>query len=148
VTTSEKKRRHVLQWLAVSAVVLLVTGCGGTYDSSVTGVITLDGAPLPRGTVKFIPEQSGPSGYGLIGSDGSYEIMTGREAGLKSGRYVVTVVVNEQSTPNKNPSLPPIPGKPITPAWYRNQAQSPLKHNVEPGSNEINLELSTKSPAG
>ena len=142
------KQFRILSVLAVAFAAAIMSGCGGPYDSSVSGVITLDGSPLPRGTVKFIPEQPGPSGYGLIGSDGSYEVMTGREEGLKSGSYVVTVVVNEESTPNKEPSLPPRPGKPITPPWYRNQAQSPLKHTVEPGSNEINLELSTKRPAG
>ena len=139
---------NICRALLVAVAMALASGCGGPYDASVSGVVKLDGSPVPRGTVKFIPEQPGPSGYGLIGSDGTYEVLTGREAGLKSGHYVVTVVVNQPSTPNKIPSLPPIPGKPITPAWYRDQSQSPLKYTVEPGSNEINLELSTKRPAG
>jgi hypothetical protein len=128
--------------------VALVSGCGGPYDASVTGVITMNGTSLPRGTIKFTPEKSGPSGYGLIDNAGSYSIMTGREEGLPSGPYVVTVVANEPSMPNANPSLPPTPGKPITPAWYRNPAQSPLKYTVEPGDNEINLELTSQPPAG
>lgn len=126
---------------------VFVVGCGGPYDASVSGIVTLDGSPLPRGTVKFDPDQQGPSGYGLIESDGSYSIMVGREYGLPSGSYTVTVVANEPSVPNKSPSLPPAPGKPITPAWYREAAHSPLKKTVESGSNEINLELTSTPPA-
>jgi hypothetical protein len=74
--------------------------------------------------------------------------VTGREEELPSGEYVVTVVANQPSIPNANPSLPPAPGKPLTPAWYRSPDQSPLKYTVEPGSNEINLELDNKPPAG
>jgi hypothetical protein len=130
------------------AVLMFVGGCGGQYDSSVTGIATLNSTPLPRGTVKFTPEQAGPSGYGLIESDGSYSIMTGREDGLPSGSYVVTVVANEPSIPNKDPSLPPTPGKAITPPWYRDPAHSPLKQTVETGSNEINLDLTSQPPPG
>jgi hypothetical protein len=123
-------------------------GCGGAYDAAVSGVTTLDNKPLPAGTVKFNPEQSGPSGYGTIDSNGSYSIMTGREKGLPSGSYVVTVVANEPSVPNANKALPPAPGKPITPAWYRDASSSPLKYKVDRGRNTINLELTSQPPAG
>ena len=99
------------------------------YDASVKGMITFDGKPLPRGTVKFVPTQSGPAAYGLVADDGSYSIMTGREKGLPPGDYTVTVVANEPSVPGSNPSLPPAPGKPITPPWFRDQTKSPLKYN-------------------
>ena len=145
---SLNKSRRELVGLVAASIAVLASGCGGPYDASVTGVISLDSAPLPRGTVKFLPEQPGPPGYGMIGSDGAYEIMTGRERGLQSGSYVVTVVANEEAIPNPEPSLPPKPGRPITPPWYRNHVQSPLKYTVVPGSNEINLDLSSQPPAG
>jgi hypothetical protein len=143
--------QHSRRCAGVFAAVCLavaVTGCGGPYDAAVSGNVTLDGTSLPRGTVKFVPEQPAPTGYGLIGSDGSYEIMTGRERGLKSGSYVVTVVANEESTPNQNPSLPPIPGKPISPPWYRSDQTSTLRFTVEPGDNDVNLELTSQPPPG
>jgi hypothetical protein len=108
----------------------------------------LNNSPLPGGTITFTPEQSGPSGYGLIESGGSYSIQIGQEEGLPAGPYVVTVVSNEASIPNANPSLPPAPGKPITPAWYRDPRHSPLKYTVESGDNEINLELTSQPPPG
>src|SRR5436190_20757491 len=113
--------------------VAMSSGCGSAYDSTVRGVAILNQTPLQSGEVTFIPQQSGPSGYGLIDSNGSYSIMTGRENGLPSGTYLVTVASNEASIPNKNPSAPPTPGKPITPAWYRDAAKSPLKFTVSPG---------------
>ncbi len=133
---------------AVAGALTFIAGCGGPYDASVNGVITFKNAPLSRGTVKFTPEQTGPSGYGFIESDGSYSVMTGREVGLPSGLYKVTVVANEPAIPNKDPSLPPTPGKPITPPWYRNSTQSPLTQTVDPGDNEINLDLTTQPPPG
>ena len=59
--------------------------------------------------------------------------MTGREKGLPPGDYTVTVVANEASTQGTNPSLPPAPGKPITPPWFREQNVSPLKYIDQTG---------------
>jgi hypothetical protein len=142
-------RLNGARWfILLSACTASLVGCGGTYDATVDGVVTLDNSPLTAGTVKFTPKVSGPSGYAFIENDGSYSVMTGRETGLPSGDYTITVVANEPSIPNKNPSLPPTPGKPITPPWYRNPQQSPLAKTVEPGGNEINLELTKQPPAG
>jgi hypothetical protein len=127
---------------------LALCGCGGSYDSTVTGMVSLDGAPLPRGTVKFLPDQSGPAAYGVIAADGKYSVTTGREAGLPAGAYTVTVVANEPSVPNTNSSLPPAPGKPLAPPWYRESATSGLKYTIESGSNEINIELNKTPPPG
>jgi len=146
---TETVSRHRLIWsLAITLAAASMTGCGGKYDASVKGLVTFDGKSLPRGTIKFSPKQGGPAAYGLIESDGSYSIMTGREKGLPSGQYTVTVVANEPSVPNSNPSLPPAPGKPITPEWFRDQATSPLKYAVKPGRNEINMDLTSTAPPG
>ena len=135
---------------ALFATTLLgMTGCGGTYDSSVSGIVTLAGSPLPRGTVSFHPVSDGPSAYGNIKGDGSYSVSTGREEGLPSGEYIVTVVANEESVQlDPNSGLPPMPGKVLTPAWYRTKDASPLKFTLEGGSNEIKIELTSQPPAG
>ena len=152
--TGVKHRANICCWRRFSAAtiglgLIALAGCGGRYDASVSGVAKLNGSPLPSGSiVKFIPVQAGPSPYGLVDEAGKYDIVTGRDRGLPSGEYVVTVVANEPSAPAANPSAPPTPGKAITPAWYRSPDQSPLKYTVEPGSNEINLELDAKPPAG
>lgn len=128
---------------------LMLVGCGGTYDASVSGVATLDGSPLPSGSVAFIPNQHGPSSYAAVMSDGTFTVNTGREVGLPSGSYTVTVVAREKSIEDKSGrGLPPTPGKQITPPWYSSKNSSPLKFDVASGSNEINLELTSEAPPG
>jgi hypothetical protein len=140
------------QWFAAcvaSSLLLTVVGCGGTFDSSVSGTVTLDGNVVPRGTVSFQPKAGGPAAYAQISEDGSYSVRTGREVGLPSGDYYVTVSANEPPTvAQMADGGPPPPGKPITPQWYRTKSTSGLSFMVEPGSNEINLELTSQPPAG
>lgn len=134
-----------LIWIAASS--LAWVGCGGPYDSYVSGVATLDGSSLPRGTVSYNPARPGPASYGVIRSDGSYLIKTGREEGLPSGDYTVTVVAKEESiADDSNRGLPPKPGKVFTPPWYRSKKTSTLKFTVESGSNDIDLELISEPP--
>jgi len=136
-----------LRTFLLIAIILLMAGCGGTYDSYVSGLVTLDRKPLLRGTISFKPVQPGPTAYGLISDDGSFTLKTGRESGLPSGEYVVAVVANEPSVSKEEGALP-TPGKPITPLWYRSTKTSPLKITVDSGSNEIDLELTSEAPPG
>jgi hypothetical protein len=129
------------------AVTAALTGCGGAYDSSVSGTVTLDGTAVPRGTVAYHPSAGGPAAYASIESDGSYTVRTGRESGLPSGQYQVTVVSNEPSVETKD-GRPPAPGKSITPLWYKTKESSGLNFNVESGSNTIDLPLTSTPPAG
>ncbi len=138
-------RKGSIRSLVCFSLLVVLPGCGGVYDASVTGVVTLDSTLITRGTVSFIPSGTGPQAYGLVAEDGSYSLMTGRENGLPSGDYTVTVVANEPSTPDPNGG-PPTPGKTITPAWYRTKKTSDLKVTLEPGSNTINLELKSEPP--
>ncbi|MCC6493451.1 MAG: carboxypeptidase regulatory-like domain-containing protein [Pirellulales bacterium] len=138
---------HVLGPIALA--LAAVVGCGGMYDSTVKGVVKLDGAPLPRGTIKYVPDSgAGAPAYSIIAADGSYSLLTGREEGLPPGAYTVTVVANEPSKSNPDSSTPPAPGKPLSPPWYRDAASSPLKQTVAPGHNDLNIDLSTTPPDG
>lgn len=142
-------RARFLQLSAISLVTLVLGGCGGTYDSAVSGTVTLDGNAVPRGTVAYHPKSAGPTAYSPIAADGSYTIRTGREEGLKAGDYLVTVTANEAPAQLESKTGGPMPpGKSITPLWYRSPGSSGLNFTVEPGSNEINLELTSQPPAG
>jgi len=141
------KNSEILMTLFVVVTIPFWTGCGGVYDSSVSGVVSLDGSPLPRGTVSYNPSLPGPASYGLIENDGTYTVNTGREEGLPPGEYTVTVVAKEPSVKeDPDSSFPPKPGKTITPPWYRSKKTSPLKITVDSGNNEINLELTSEPP--
>ena len=137
-----------LTWI-FGVVALAMSGCGGTYDSTVSGVVTLDGSNLQRGTVAYHPVAGGPAAYARVSDDGSYHLRTGREEGLPSGEYEVTVVANEPPAERQSKlGGPPPPGKPITPPWYRAAQSSGLRFKIEPGDNDINLELKSQPPAG
>jgi hypothetical protein len=131
------------------AATLCVAGCGGPYDSKVSGKLTLDGSVVPAGTVAFLPLASGPPAYGRVDASGNYVIQTGRELGLPSGDYQIAVTATAPSQTTKTADGgPPRPGKPLTPAWYGNKDTSGLKYTVKKGSNTIDLELNSKPPAG
>ncbi len=133
---------------AAGIILITFTGCGGTYDSKVSGAVTLDGSAISRGTVTYAPTGGGPAGYARI-DDGKYTVYTGREVGLPSGEYQVTVISNEAAASQENANGgPPPPGKALTPMWYRSKETSGLKFTVKKGSNNIDLELTSKAPAG
>lgn len=124
--------------------IALLVGCGGK-SSQVSGVVTLDGKPLERGTVGFTPVGGGLRAAGVIQTDGSYVLSTNRDAGLEAGEYAVTVVSREPGPPNQDG--PPMPGPYITPERYAVDSTSGLKYTVERGDNTINIELSKDAAA-
>jgi hypothetical protein len=135
--------------VVVAAGAATVVGCGGSYDATAHGIVTLDGKSVPRGMVSFHPVAGGPAAYATIGGDGSYAIRTGREEGLPAGDYQVSVTANEPpAVAQTDKGGPPPPGKSITPAWYRMKETSGLKYTVARGKNEINLDLKSQPPAG
>jgi hypothetical protein len=131
------------------SVAIGIVGCGGPYDATVTGTVKLDGVAVPRGTVTSSPVQGGPGAYGRIEENGKYTIRTGREVGLPTGEYQVTVAANEPSTAEQTASGGPPPlGKPITPLWYRSKDTSGQRYTIQGGENRFDLELSSTPPAG
>jgi hypothetical protein len=141
--------RDYLKLLVGLAILVVFTGCGGTYNSHAEGTVTLDGKPLSFGWVAYHAKSGGPAAYSPIEANGSYSIRTGSEVGLPSGDYQVTVTANEAPTQMKSKDGGPMPtGKQITPAWYGSKDMSGLTVSVKPGSNTINLELKSQPPAG
>ncbi len=120
-------------------------GCGSRAESTVSGVVTLDGVALDGGQVVFVPV-SGSGGQGATGqiqSGGSYAIQVGQLGGLPAGEYKVVVQLRAPSVPSGSGG-PPAPGKLLTPDRYRQANTTDLQFVVEPGSNTINLELTSK----
>jgi hypothetical protein len=137
----------VLNGMLVCAAIMSLAGCGGPYDATAYGVVSLDGQVVPRGTVAYHPVGGGPAAYARIEDDGSYLVRTGREEGLPSGEYEVTVTANEPAAMQQTAhGGPPPPGKAITPPWYRTRNTSGLKVAVQPGNNELNLDLKSQPP--
>ena len=126
----------------------LLPGCakpapGGLI--AVSGRVTLDGQPLPTGSVSLRAE-SGPKSWdqptGTIASDGRYVIYTNGHAGAAPGTYRVALFASEAvktSTGAAHPGLP----KSLIPARYNDPGRSPLRLDVKsqspPGAYDLEL---------
>lgn len=137
-----KKVASRIAAVSLASVVCLAAGCG--QPGKVSGVVTLDGAPLSTGVITFNPAVSGPSAYGAIGADGRYELRTGATAGLAAGEYVVTVAANAAA--QEQPGAGSWPGTErvlplVTPRKYADREKTPLRATVKAGGQTLDFAL-------
>jgi hypothetical protein len=123
---------------------VLGLGCGGKFPSRVSGVVRVDGAPAKEGTVSFEPVGPGMMASGKISSDGTYVLKSNADLGLAPGEYVAMLDIREAPIWPKNGGLP-MPGKLKIPEQYARTETSGLNFTVEPGSNSIDIEISTQA---
>lgn len=79
-----------------------LSGCGGGGYVSVSGLVTLDGEPLPEATVSFVPDGGGEIATGVTDEDGRFSLTSNRDTGAKPGVYKVTIVATDEKA---EPSL-------------------------------------------
>lgn len=126
----------------------ILPGCGGDNPlgrKALSGVVTLDGAPLDKGAIEFHPlDESGMQSGGLIQA-GKYSIAAPQGATL--GKYRVQII-DTYDTPAMPASympgdpLPPAPKSKIPPEW-----NSKSKHEIEvkkEGPFKFDFEVATK----
>jgi hypothetical protein len=159
-----QKWQHVAIALSVSAIVV-VLGCGGDDSGlgrrySVSGKVTYNGAPVPHGTVNFVPTKPPvPEGHAATGEikDGYYSLgTTGNNDGALPGEYNVAIVALDvnmaAAASSKEAGGLPHQGDPafqkaqknakkLVPAKYGLSETSGLKATVETSSKTINFEL-------
>lgn len=123
---------------------LALLGCGGESDvpelGTVSGLVTLDGEPVPHATIQFYPADGGRASHGTSNAGGLFSM--DYNAGL-SGAQVGTHIVS-LTTETAEELEPGIPGyKPgveeMIPEKYRENSE--LKVEVNAGDNLIDLTL-------
>jgi hypothetical protein len=139
------------------ALLALVAGGGCGSDGlgqryPVSGRVTYKGAPVPSGTIAFIPEESsGKPAVGTI-SDGSYSLTTLSPGdGAFPGKYQVSVVSREGDQaagagPNslgrlKKIAVANLTAKSRLPAKYETAAKSGLAREVLAQPNHFDFDL-------
>ena len=135
--------------LSACVILLPLAGCGGSDrlpTAKVSGTVTLDGNPLPKGRISFVPQDgSGRPASGQIAGDGSFVLGTYEESdGAVLGRHKVSLVAREERG-----ALPPDDGgaKSLIPESYGNVATSGLAFDVTAdGDNVFHIELSSQGP--
>jgi len=120
----------------------LFIGCGGVGEVSVSGKVTLDGAPLKNATIIFAGEGHLPTCMATTSEDGSYVAQTGQLKGLLPGSYKVTVVVwkTKESTSKMGEPKQDL----VTPKKYANAKTSGLTAEITSSNYNLNFDLKSE----
>lgn len=95
--SSTRNTRLIALAFCVQLGSVFVTGCGPSTDRrGISGKVTLDGAPLNGGSIRFASTETKTSGGAMV-NDGRYEIP--REKGLLAGKYRVELNAPDDSVP-------------------------------------------------
>lgn len=124
----------------LSLLLIAALGCGPSYDvNTVSGIVTMDGAPLPEARVTFTPAQGRPS-VGVTDASGRYELRYIRDTmGAEVGSHSVAITtefeppVSDVPTPSPPETIPP-----------RYNSATTLTAEVKAGPNEIDFPLESK----
>lgn len=138
--------------LAFALGTLFLVGCSGD-SSKVTGIVTLDGEPVPGAQITFSSEDLEPQEVYLATSDekGGYELIIPNETTISPATYAVTVtklVTKKGVQLSEELDLEQLEASGMVhnalPQQYGRIELTPLKVPVEAGSNDIPLKLVTK----
>jgi len=124
---------------------------------TVTGKVTMDGAPLPNALVTFTPTGGGSNGVGRTDANGQYILVSTDQQGALIGQHKVSVTSIQEAAPvaeisSDDPAYAAQAAggessdyKPFVekiPAKYN--ANTELTKEVKSGANTIDLELTSK----
>jgi hypothetical protein len=158
-------RTMICPALGTGLAIMLTAGCGGEDSlprERLSGTVTLDGRPVEKGTIQFMPldQANAATSTAAIITAGAYEVPTGQ--GLLPGPYQVTISsVEEAKGPTAKPKVrrgpgydpvggtgvegapPEAPTRQLIPARYN--ANTTLKADVaKGGKNVFDFPLTTK----
>ncbi len=121
----------------ILACVISLPGCGrgdAPELGKVTGVVTLDGQPLPEAQVDFLPAAGRPSSAETA-QDGSYRLQYSADLdGALVGPHTVKIHTAVDGRVDRQKELVP----------PRYHAQTELTAEVKAGSNTFNFDLQSK----
>jgi hypothetical protein len=160
-----RSRRWGLWTVLVVAGLVFWTGCNsGGYSGpagTVSGTVTLNGAPVPQGcSVAFVSDK-GFTASGQVGADGSYQLsVVGEEGSTTSGIPVATynvsvnppaggegsegdydAMMEEESEAGEDQAEESQAEAEVIPAKYQSGATSELSFEVKEGPNTIDITL-------
>ena len=130
-------------------VCIVLTGCGDAQRATVSGVVTLDGKPIPGATIIFLPTQetAAPASGGAIGEDGTYTVTF--EGAPSAGDYRVEIRGIRHKTGRMIPAPPPLARGTmieecveLIPDWYNKKSE--LLVELKRGDNQHDFALVLK----
>src|SRR5262249_12270439 len=142
---TERNWRIKPTWRLLAMLALLApVGCGqsGPEKARVSGKVTYQGKPVPKGPIAFIPVAAdGRNAPGALRDDGTYTLQTEESNdGAQLGEYKVTISARDDPVLDYVP-VTPVKPKMLAPAQYENPETSGLKATVVRGSNVFDFDL-------
>jgi hypothetical protein len=142
------------QCVLLSLLVLLTaTACNSSPQFvEVSGVVKLDGKPMPDAVVEFLPDPAkgtrGPRASGTTDGEGRFRLVRDDEQdGAVVGFHRVLIQDARTFPPARHllpgGKMPVMPPSRIS-ARYANATDTPLRQEVKAGSQTITLELTSK----
>lgn len=105
---SPRNPSFVSIWFGLFSVIVGTLGCSGSRSdlANVSGVVTLDGQPLPRATLVFQPEANGPASFGLTDENGQYTMMYNQGVpGAVIGKHRVKITTFQEGDRYADPPI-------------------------------------------
>ncbi len=133
--------------LLLAACLLSTAGCGGPgHDrTEVSGLVTLNGKPLPSGlTVKFTPQEEGlPVASGWTNPDSTYAVYAEPgKIGLNPGTYTVSVELPFADEPGPYSGPPELANIKIPKSFQT--GSSTLMFSVPGGGTTLDIQMTGK----
>jgi hypothetical protein len=134
-----------LRWCFFApALLLAVSGCGGSGLLRVSGRLTYQGKPVPSTYVVFQPEEQGKrASHGLTDDDGNFSLTYSRtEIGVVPGRHTVFLKYHVSADEELH-KIPPKASKELREviARYGDPSTSPLHRDVTKNGQVIEIDL-------
>jgi hypothetical protein len=137
--------------LALALVVLLGCGPQPPRVAKVSGRVTLDGKPLPKASVTFVPMASkgnqnpGPTAQGMTDADGRYQLavdVSTPGAVVGKCRIYVTTILSDPAIDDRDAGGPIRKVRDRVPQRYNQGTE--LQFDVPPGgTNQANFDLTS-----
>jgi hypothetical protein len=123
----------------LAAVAVLLAGCSGNQTAAVTGMVRVDGEPLEKGSISFVPvDGKGVTAGGEI-LDGKYTV-----AKVSPGTMTVQIRYPKVAGTKKLDDTPESPTRDVfreaLPAKFNDRTE--LRLEVQAGNNEKDWDLS------
>lgn len=121
---------------------LALVGCAESETVKVKGTVTLDGKPVDRAEVMFLPA-GGRMATGVTNSEGKFELSTNAAGdGAVPGEHKVTIVEHYEA--GKPPPMTPGPLKTRFPPQYSDPLQTPFSATVQrDGKNDFQFDMNS-----
>jgi hypothetical protein len=120
-----------------------MAGCGPHQQiHPVSGTVTFQGKPVTAGTIRFCNPQAVVDMTAQLQSDGRYEVLMAKGAGLPEGIYQVAVMPPGVELPPGPMKERPKPKEyPNIPLRYRQPSTSGVTLSVKSGDNRLDLDM-------